>query len=279
MSAWTSQTGWAQEHNTDQEQLSFDGMNQCSVRLRGPWATRHAVAAELLGNALVGKVWPYVPCGAIVSRCGIQGAPNASFTVDGNGLIQYDDAIIDVHFSVSGVGQTDQKTAPDGSLVLYTESLEPTIEYISLDHKEFKWKDTNGRTLNEHEAPSRRVRGMNLIRSVFNVPAIDASAIDLVGKTNDKAYTSTVLGLDFDIETLLWIPPTSSRSVTLQGLVSGSAQRGWNFVFKWGFRRAGWNKGWQTDKSGGADWEDIYDTVTSSVYKNFPPADMSNFLF
>ena len=276
---WTTVPGWNQDHSSGpiEESISYDGQNSASVRLRGPWSSRHAVTAELLGVALN---WPYVPIGAIASRIGIKPVQDGAFTTDADGLIQYEEAIVEVFFSVNEAGRLDQATDPtSGEKVLFTESLEPTIEYTSLDHKEFRWGDANGRVLNEHEAPSRRRRGMNLIRSIFGMPAISSAALDLIGKTNDTAYVSATLGLEFPAETLLWIPPTSQRSVTLNSLLSSDVQRGWNFVFKWNFKKAGHNKEWNSAKSGGADYDVIWDTVTEQVFKQFPPADMSAFLF
>src|SRR5262249_6087814 len=153
-------------------------------------------------------------------------------------LIQYDQALLTVHYSVAQVGSLDSATDPTtGEEILYTENFEPTVEYQELDHLGFAWGSELGPTLTEHEAPSRARRGMNLVRSVFNAPVAPGAVLTLIGKTNKDAYTSEVLGITFDPETLLWVPPTSSRTVVKSGPFTSSS-KGYNFVFKMAFKES-----------------------------------------
>lgn len=266
MSDWSGQPA-DEVYGSIEELLSWDGMNSGKVQLRCPWDQRFTVAADV-----VNRLWPHGTLGALAGKIGIkpelgQAAPDAGQK------FAYDFAILTVQYDVATLGGIDVVEGGSHDGQLYSESLEPTIEYQKLDHHMFTWTNVSGRELYENEAPSRAMRGMSLVRTLYNLTAIPASILTLPGKTNEAEYVSAALGVTFPEETLLFAPQPARRVV----LASGS--KGWTLTIKFAYKEQSWNKFWRQDKSGTDKYDEVFDTVNGVVYKNFPPADMSDWLY
>lgn len=259
---------------TRNERLDLFGEHSVGVTIRCAWGDRFNVAAAALASQD-----PYLgPLGVTSVLCleaTITPVKNSSYTQDGQGCV-YEEADITLKYSVppGGGGAPVTKTDPVSSQsVLVTESLEPTIEYLKLDPKGFRWTNSTGDPIKDNEAPSRVMNGMNLVRSVQDLPALDTSLLSLPGKVNLDAYTSTLLGLTFPTETLLFVPPSIRRVVKMDGSDTIS------LVLKLSYKEKGWNKFWRPNKSGTDKYDSIYDVISGAVYQNFPTASMANWLF
>lgn len=266
--AYTTYAPASEEHHSFSERLDLFGEHSAEVTIRVPWADRYEAAAGALGNAE-----PQLGIASVVClEATITPFPSAA-TVDGQGLV-YEDALIKLKYGTVPGGASATKTDPvSGEEVIVTESLEPTIEYLKLDPKGFRWTSADGRPLKENEAPSREMRGMNLVRAVQNMETLDTSILTLAGKTNTDAYASTLLGITFPAETLLWVPPSLRRTVKADGTDTMSV------VLKLAYKEKGWNKFWRADKSGDDKYDTIFDIAANAQYKNFPPASMTNWLY
>jgi len=243
MQATVSET-WSEDAVTAQVQLMCD------------WTDRHSLAADILLNR---RVFPALSAWAFPPRavsCAIAMFP-AKGTASGQEL-DYEKAIVTVAYS----------TAAEADLV--SESLEPTVEFLTQDYRRFRWTDEDGDLLLEGEAPGVQLRGLNLVRTLYRVePPLPAVLLTGVGGVNDTTYVSSLLGLTFAAETLLFVPPVLSRSITTAG--AGA----WQIGLKFSFKPNGWNKYFRAATN---TWERIFSIDSGAVHNNYPLVDYSDIL-
>jgi hypothetical protein len=246
-----------EEHGSPSESLTRDAIT-ASVVLRCNWSDRWALMAELIGGR---AAWPYATgFGAATPRAQSASArPFPSKGVTDGQAIVYADALVTVNYT----------TAEEEDLV--AESLETNVEFQQLDFRRFRWGNAAGDPLIEAEAPGRQLFSMVLARTLFKVePPLPASLLTLPGKSNSAAYVSALLGLTFPIETLIFGPPSMSRTISTAG----------NFAFDvslmFPYKPEGWNKFWRAETE---SYEEMWNMDGAAVYKNYPPDDFSAFLF
>jgi hypothetical protein len=174
--------------------------------------------------------------------------------------MQYIDALVSVGYS-SGE-ETD----------FISESLEPTVEFVTLDYKNFRWGAANGDEVKEGEAPGKLVRSLSLVRTIYHLASIPTDVLDLVGSVNDTAYASTLLGLTFPAETMLFSPPSMDRTITTAGT------KGWNLAMRWMYKPETWNKFWNA-RANPAAYQRMYTVDPGTVYNSYPLEDHSNLLY
>lgn len=251
----------AEEHATISEDMGRLSGVAAKVTLRCAWDDRFLLMADLIGN---NRVWPnggfVIP--PMVQSCGAVPDHGAYITV-GQACV-YEHALVTVNYSHNIVD-------------VFSESLEPTAEFITVDHKQFRWGAADGEVLLEGEAPGFLLRSCNLVRTLYNLPSLPADILSLVGMSNDDDYTSTLLGLTFPEETLLFQPPMPSRTFTTTGTT------GWTLQMKFSSKPQGWNKFWRGSILGVnpgevGNWDEIYH-INGGLYKPHPPADFSAYLF
>ena len=164
-------------------------------------------------------------------------------------------------------GKDDQ---PDPTQ-LASEALEPTTEFVTEDPAKFGWKSelTTDNTLSEGEEPGRLIRGMRLIRTIFKLATINANILSLPGSVNDAEYTSASLGLTFPTETLLFVPPRISRTITTDGASA------WNVRLGWEYKAEGWNKYWRIKTQA---YDSMVVKETGADYKAYTPKNQQPWL-
>jgi hypothetical protein len=243
-----------EEHNTAQEDFDAETGFGASVTLRCLWSDRLLLMDDILSNS---RTWPY-NAKAQAHRATSVPAPS-QYTTSGQGA-EYIHALVTVEYS------TKIKD-------LISESLEPAVEFLTTDHKQFRWASVDGEPLLESEAPAVQYKTMNLARTLYQLPAIPAAVLTCVGCSNSASYTSALLGLTFGVETLLFQPPTTNRAIKTSGT------DGWTLNTKFTFKPQGWNKFWRPGKDAGAGgWDEIVH-IKGTVYKPYPPANFAAFLF
>jgi hypothetical protein len=232
------------------------GLLTAQVVLRCAYADRHNVVKEICGgrlpypNGASGKV-PLACQAAIV-------ATQAKGVFSGDQTINSLEALITVTFS-------NQITDA------FSESLEPTAQFSTLDHRWFRWGSGSGDPLREEEAPGLLVRGLNLVRHVYDVQGTFSTDLaTLVGSTNQAAYTSAPLGgMVFDVDTLLYCAPVINRKVDSLNVTKYDIEK------KFTYQPQGWNTFFRT-KTG--TYQQIYLAGGSTPYTPYPLADFSNIL-
>lgn len=248
-----------EEHGSATESYDDSGM-KASVKLRCAWSNRHLLAADLLFN---GRVWPNSSYTIWPRARTVAIAPEGPVSVSGQSMV-YEWAILTVNYT------TEQDEGPSAT-DLVSESLEPTVKFAKLDHRNFRWGGPAGNPLLEGEAPGKLVKGMNLVRNIYRVPGpLPADLINLVGSVNDADYTSAILGLTFPQDTLLYNPPQMRRTISTAGT------EGWNLTLKFTYQENGWNKYFRSATN---VYEQIYPYGDSNPFENYPQDDFSAFLF
>lgn len=243
----------AEEHDTAQEGYDVDGGPTASVTLRCAWADRWDLVADIVGGSLP---WPhftgtYPP---LARSAGVKPVPTHYTAVDQS--IVYPEALVTVNYSTKNVD-------------LVSESLDPTVEFLTLDFKRFRWASASGDPLIEAEAPGRLMRGLTLTRKYSRIAGpLPATILTECGKVNTAAYASSLLGLTFAAETLLYTPPHLDRTIKSDG------DEGWNITFKFMYLPQTWNKFWRAKTQA---YESIY-IAGGALYRNYPLGDFSAFV-
>lgn len=236
----------SEEHATVTENYELETGFSASVTLRCAWADRFLLMEDIMGN-----VWPHCN-GAWANKASSQPDKSSYITVDQS--CEYIHALVTVQY---GTKVRD----------LFSESLEPTAEFITLDHKGFRWGGDD--PLLEGEAPGMLQKGLNLVRTSYQLAAIPAATLTCVGCSNLAAYTSTMLGLTFGAQTLLFQPPTMNRTFKTTGT------EGWTLQTKFAYKPQTWNRFFRSKTNA---WESIT-YINGTPYLPYPPATFSAFLF
>lgn len=233
-----------------------NGLMTSSVTLRCAYADRHTVAGDICANR---RLWPKGAYGIVpkASRASIKAEFNVGSFTSGSQMFIPQTALVTIYYST--------QTAD-----IITESVEPIAQSTILDHKLFAWGSANGEMVTEEEAPGMLVRGMNLVRNSYYVQLpLDPNLLIMNGFVNNAAFSSTLLGLTFDVETLLFGPPVINRKINSNGVQQFDVTK------KWSWQPSGWNTYWRArDQS----WQQMYVRQTGQVYKQYEPGDMSSLL-
>ena len=241
-----------EEHASATEDYDEEtGYLSAQVTLRCAYADRHLVAADICGNR---RPWPKGGFGLTprAAKAGIRPAENAGS--NSGQMTSPLHALITVFYSSRNED-------------IITESLEPTNEFVQLDHRMFRWNSGTGDQLSEEEAPGRLVRLINLVRTEMYVQGLNQNILSLMGSVNNAPVTSSLLfGLSFDTETLLLAPPTINRKI------SGFGVQQYDQITKWSYNPVGWNTYYRA-KTG--NYERIYVAGSSSAYYSYPLQDHS----
>jgi hypothetical protein len=123
--------------------------------------------------------------------------------------------------------------------------------------------------LSENQAPGQIIRGMNLVRTLYNLTSVPVSYLSLPGKTNSASYSSALLGLTFAAQTLLFQPGQLTRTIKLSGTEGFVAQ------VKMSYNPNGWNVYWNEAAQA---YQPIY-VAGGSQYFSYPLASFADWLF
>ena len=177
----------------------------------------------------------------------------------GSRIAVYEKAIITVTY-----GWPEYEQGEDQEI--YSESWEPTIEFITLDWRRFRWANaTTGDPLKQDEAPGMQIRSGEYVLTRYSLSSIPNTA-GLDGGCNSGSYTTRSLGRTFGAETLLFVPPTAERSTSIKGTA------GWNVTFHMPYRASGWNKFFRV-KTGA--WDTVY-IDGGAQFKSYPAVNFSS---
>lgn len=244
--------------------VSFaDDKLSASVQLKCPWEDRYGILNTML---LTPSEWPYLPGEGLYAKTGsIAPFLGEGIKIDGSPSgLDYELALLNVNFETFDVPEGE------GPGELYSESIEPTAEFLTIPHTGFRWGSGVGEELKAEEAPGRLEVGLDYVVSWQKVQTIPATALTLIGCVNNANVTSPSLGLTFATGTLLFNPPKISRSVKLGGISYFTMQ------IRLTYRRNGWNWFWRAESGA---FEQIYPEGSgTSPYLNFTPASFAGVL-
>jgi len=183
----------------------------------------------------------------------------------------YEKALVTVEYART---PAENQTSPDA----FSESLEPTAEFLTLDPTKFAWLKQGDPAaiykLAENEAPGKLLRGLAYVHTRYNQTSIPADVQTLLGCINADAVIALTLGRTFEAHTLLYTPPTLIRTVNEEGIGTWTITR--RFIYKpnWEDGSAmGWNYFWRAETQ---KYERIYLYNTDTPVDVYPEA---NFVF
>lgn len=234
------------------------------VGLKALWSQRHGIMNNILANA---KVWPYHTNGNVFAVSGSISPFEEKADQDGSGLI-YPSATLVVNFETLTKSNNPQN--PD--VTIFSESLEPTAEFLTVPYKDFKWGSITGKDLKKEEAPGRLEIGLDYVVTFYNMKVIPSAVLTLIGAVNNGPVTSASLGgLTFASETLLFNPPKIVRNVT-----AVAAQNRYTITLRFTYRRNGWNQFWRAETG---TFSRIFHKDRGGIaHNNFPLASFASVL-
>ena len=165
----------------------------------------------------------------------------------------------------------DRDTPEEQNQELIAEAIEPTAQNLTLDWQYFRWKTANLK-VQPGEAPSLIFRGLDYVLTKYNVVAVPATALTLVGCCNNAQITSPTLGLTFAAQTLLFNPPSIQRRIVL----GETPEFKWTLTYRFTFNAGGWNKFWNARLNPPAfDTLQVFRGGAWADYQQYPPASFS----
>lgn len=238
-----------------------DSLLSADVQLKCAWSQRTGILNNILLTPLE---WPYQPGNAIYAVSGsIKPFTGEKGTIDGSGYA-WDEALLSVHFETLAVGDDP---GGGGGQVIYSESIEPTAEFLTIPPTDFRWGSATGTALKQEEAPGRLEIGLDYIVTFYKMASVPAWVLTLINKTNNASVVSASLGVTFGAGTLLFNPPKISRSVSLGG--SGA----YTIQTRYTYKASGWNYFYRAET--GTYVQMYHKDGGGSPYLNFATADFS----
>lgn len=213
-----------------------DGDKFSAVRkLKCTWDTRVTLA-----NQLAGTTYPFITNSRAVAKRitiepfgkigGVKNPIRDRGNDPGASFAHYDYAILTVGYETPT--DTSAGLVYVGGIEVQ-ESVEPTVEFITLDPTSFSW--TGNVALTADEAPGFQIRGFDWLYRQIGRKSLPVAVLDLIGKVNQAAMVSPSLGLIFAAETILFNPPTIERvGINM-----------FNVSYRFSVRWSGWNKFWR----------------------------------
>lgn len=268
MADYSSSVSCSEELGSVREDFDIGSGNgpSMSVDLRCLWSDRFSLVQDIVGNQ---RAWPHGTWTTVAPRAYAasikQDTSVFATTGQSNEVVH---AIVSVRYGCK-------------VLQLVSESLEPTVEFLTLDHNQFRWAnaaaDGPGDPVLEAEAPGKLFRGLNLVRTYYQLNSVPTAILTLPGAVNAAQYVSALLGLTFPAETLLFQPPKLDRVIKTTGAT------GFNMTLKFQYKPQGWNTFWRAKTR---EWSKMWiladagadPPVAEAEYDNYPPDDFSGLL-
>jgi hypothetical protein len=252
-----SSVSCAEELGTVSERFDLEKGLEASVTLRCAWSSKDALVQDLLLNH---RVWPNASVSSCLARsASVQQAMSVGAVSGQHNIVA--DALVTVNYST--------KQSPGATFI--TETFEPSVEFQTLDYKRFRWIG-DAAPLLEGEAPGRQVRRFKLVRKMFELAApLTADFITHIGAVNEDAYVSSILGLTFDPEVLLFEHPEFEK------VSKSNGTEAYNVTVHMAGKPEGWNVYWRAKSQAYEVIVDVNDPLTAIL--NYPIEDMTSFLF
>lgn len=255
----------SEELGSPDENIAADRITAVRT-LRCAWNERYKFAQELMGyiqesgsTIIIHLPHRYIPSGGYVGELrvseilSLQGFGGLVESPANTEFAEYVWAVISVKYTTPDY----IPTTGDPSVPLISESIEPTTEFLTLNHKNFYWDSLGEKPMEAFEAPSGIVSMFDWVYTIHRALTIPQSLIDSVGYTNKDTLISRSLCRTFKPETLLLQNPSTSREHTSMGVTM------WQITVRLTYRSQKWNTFPDTsdlDSDGNIKWKPIYNS-------------------
>lgn len=261
MATWSS-VACCEEADSAQESVGDNGV-ECQVTLRCAYESRWLLLQDIVDSH---KAWPK-DFGLTNPPLAIGGSARPAGSqrgVTSGQSMTYPDALVTIRYA------TSKYKSGDGDV--FSEVSEPSVEFITLDYRGFRWGPlATDDLLTEKEAPGRQLRMTALKRTWYDVAyPVPDEVEDLLGYINDAPYTSAITGRSYATHTLLFAASQTSRKIKADG--SQNTNVDMTFIYK----PDTWDKYWRAKTQ---TFEKIYLAIAAVEYMSYPEEDFSVFLF
>jgi hypothetical protein len=251
--------------------------------LKCSWDNRYQLAQELMGyiqfagvTTIIHLPHRYIPTGGYVGELrvseilGIKGFGALVENPVSTEYAEYHEALITVKYTTPDY----IPTTGDPAVPLISESIEPTTEFFTYNHKNFYWDSAGEKPMEAFEAPGGIVSMFDWVYTIHRALTIPQPLLDAVGYTNSKELTSRSLGRTFEKESLVLRNPSTQREHTSMGITM------WQITVRLTYRSKEWNKFPDTsdlDAEGNIRWKPIYNS-SGRVAKPVPLKDLTGII-
>ena len=200
------------------------------------WADRLDFADELRG--VVGRVIRTRPAtfpGLAWLSCVDVTVEGSSRVLGTSDVIAYDKAKVTARYEPSEFDENDDR-------LLVTESLEPSVEFLTVPTEALFWDNAQEEPIAPEEAPGKLMLSVDWIYTIHEILALPAATLTLLGHVNQAAMRSPTIGLTFAAETLLFGIRPLVREITTEGVGA------WTVTYVFSFNPTGWNRYYRPDK-------------------------------
>ena len=162
--------------------------------------------------------------------------PFGKTTGSGSSAVQnWESARLTVVYRIPKTGGVDQDDEDAEDELLVTESLEPTMEILTIPNQKLWWDAGCTKRLSMTEAPAYLLRTCNWVYAREKLPTLGDEFFTYIGKVNNAAITSRTIGYTFPPETLLYKPPHTEREIWVSGAKT------WKATLRLTVKPEGWN--------------------------------------
>ena len=252
-----------------QEHISREGM-YVTDKIRCDWVDRVYLAKELAGFVVGGTIQPPFEYDA--------GDEPLNFLyvtdVDIEPIIGLDAATGDYKKALLTVTYRSLDYDIDGTTYV-SESLEPSMDYITLTKEKSFWAD--GTEASDHESPQFLVQILDWVYTLHHVTTLTTSMFSLQGYINNAPVFSKSLNVWWPTGTLLALSPSMSREITSLGTTA------WQVNFRFSYKNygtydvpLGWNYFLKSSAAADISFELLYrETPAVNVKYVYQSADFS----
>lgn len=239
---------------------------QATRRLRCSWSDRFTLYSQLLGGVVGNQIYlphPLPGRSSLNAReATIEPWGDMLATLQDEREAEYDSAVLTVTY------RADQDDQPDDPVNQLSETLDGWSEFVSITGPDGQlyWDDQHTQSVGPDATAGKLVLGAEYVVTNFHVKAIKREVATFTGKTNVSAVRANLLGITFDAETLLYQPPSLTRTTDSDGV------KDWKVTKKFSYREAGWNKLWRPDTG---TFEPVYTVGSTTPVKLYETADFS----
>lgn len=248
----------AQEGPTTEDLDGLRGKITASVTVRCAWENRLYLADDVLLNK---RTYPLITTGfsPIALTCGITYGDSWFEATTVGQHRPPKTALVTINYGFNDTGTT--------AFDAVAESIEPLAEFRRLSHLPFRFGSQTGRGIKPEEAPGFLEVKLRLTRRIYRLSSMPANVLAFVGKVHNAVYTSSIIGMTFGAETLLYDAPQPDVTSSSDG------SRGYNLTQNLVWCPNGWNKYYDPETN---SWGYYYHVSSSSPYKPYEPVDMSS---
>lgn len=230
------------------ERRGKDGTFEATRQFKCAWGHRLVLANQFLGYTAGIYSGPHLyPDYALAYAVDVSIAPlidRIMNTYTTPSMPTYEHAVLTVNYRTRepGTGASKILTAANETVIV-EESIEATVEALTLSNKNLFWEEDFTQPLGEIEAGVLSIRMLRWHIAVHNIITETPNLNQHIGKVNDQPVSSISLGETFGAACVLFAAFSKNRIITDAG------PQAWRYNFLFLTRPYSWNKFYKAGKT------------------------------